>query len=212
MGREFLDIFEEWADSYDKTVEGHDLQYKEVFEGYEEILTMVCERSSGTIWEFGSGTGNLSAKLVQKGYNVIGIEPSKEMRAVFQKKFGESISVVDGDFLSYSVDGKPDTIVSTYAFHHLTDTEKAQAFHQYGNLLNKGGKIVFADTMYLSSQAYSDGIEKAEKQGFEDLAQDLKREHYTTIPALTQMAEEAGFSVTFIRCNAFVWLMEAIKQ
>ncbi|MEI5905748.1 class I SAM-dependent methyltransferase [Bacillus spongiae] len=212
MGREFLDIFEEWADSYDETVEGHDIQYKEVFRGYESILTKVTERSEGTVWEFGSGTGNLTIKLLKKGLEVIGIEPSKEMRAIFTKKLGDSIQITDGDFLSYNIEKKPDTIVSTYAFHHLTDDEKALAFQQYSNVLSKGGKIVFADTIYESTEAYKAGIKDAKDQGFTDLAADLIREHYTTIPALTKMAEAAGFNVTFTKCNSFVWLMEAIKQ
>ena len=33
MGREFVNIFDEWADSYDASVTGNDPEYKDVFEG-----------------------------------------------------------------------------------------------------------------------------------------------------------------------------------
>lgn len=40
MGREFIPLFENWANSYDDTVVGRDLQYKEVFRDYDGILMM----------------------------------------------------------------------------------------------------------------------------------------------------------------------------
>lgn len=39
MGREFIDLFEEWSKSYDDTVGGHDIEYQEVFKHYDGILT-----------------------------------------------------------------------------------------------------------------------------------------------------------------------------
>ena len=74
MGREFIKLFDEWAESYDNTVVGYDEEYKEVFEGYDEILEEVASKVNETIIEFGVGTGNLSKKLLEKGHNVIGIE------------------------------------------------------------------------------------------------------------------------------------------
>lgn len=38
MGREFLSLFDHWAESYDETVSGHDEQYEEVFRRYPAIL------------------------------------------------------------------------------------------------------------------------------------------------------------------------------
>lgn len=67
MGREFISLFENWADSYDDTVVGHDLQYKEVFRNYDGILDDVVKRSGHQVIEFGVGTGNLTAKLLAAG-------------------------------------------------------------------------------------------------------------------------------------------------
>ena len=60
MGREFIELFEDWADYYDDTVTGHDDEYREVFKGYEEILDRVVNISCGYVLEFGVGTGNLT--------------------------------------------------------------------------------------------------------------------------------------------------------
>jgi len=212
MGREFLEIFEQWADSYDETVVGQTLEYKEVFSNYEQILAVVAARSYGHVVEFGVGTGNLTQKLLAEGLRVTGIEPSPSMRKIAEEKLAGEAVILDGDFLHYPEVKNIDTFVSTYAFHHLTDNEKAEAAAHYGKLLSKGGRIVFADTMYESEEDYYYAIVKAKKEGFHNLAKDLETEYYTTIPFLKTILEKNSFSVTFTRYNDFVWLMEGIKK
>lgn len=212
MGKEFLHIFEEWAKDYDQTVSGNDEEYKEVFRGYDDILDMVARASVGNVLEFGAGTGNLTIKLHDKGHKIIVIEPSIPMREIAQQKLqSDQVLFLDGDFLQFPDLENIDSIVSTYAFHHLTDEEKAAAVKEYGKILGVNGKIVFADTMYESKEAHNKAIEDAEKQGYFQLAKDLQTEYYTTIPYLQSIFESNGFSVTFKRSNDFVWIIEAIK-
>lgn len=212
MGREFLDIFETWAQSYDSSVYGHDEQYRDVFDGYEAILNTVVEKSGNVVLEFGVGTGNLTKKLLAAGKTVYGIEPSAPMRELAMEKL-KGVSIQDGDFLQFPLPNAAiNTIVSTYAFHHLTDEEKEQAIRKYGKLLMKGGKIVFADTAFIDREAYEAMIAEAKQKGFVDLAEDLQREYYTTIPILERIFTTNGFTVTFTPMNRFVWLMEAVKQ
>ncbi|RHW40578.1 class I SAM-dependent methyltransferase [Neobacillus notoginsengisoli] len=212
MGREFLDLFEVWADSYDQSVDGHDKEYAEVFRGYEDILDSVASRAAGHVVEFGLGTGNLTMLLLSRGHKVTGIEPSPAMRKIAEEKLSGRASILDGDFLNFPELDEPRTFVSTYAFHHLTDDEKKEAIALYGKILPVGGKIVFADTMYESKEAFNNAINDAKNKGFHNLAADLEREYYTTIPILQNMLEENGFRSSFTKCNEFVWLMEAIKK
>jgi len=210
MGREFVEIFDEWIDSYDASVSGEDPEYRDVFDKYEDILLAVTHKSFGTVVEFGTGTGNLTEKLIKAGYNVIGIEPNDAMRRVTAERFPE-ISVVDGDLLAFNVEYTIDTFVSTYVFHHLTDVEKGKALKKYASLLSTGGKIVFADTIFMTEQAKIDQIEKERSRGFNNVADDLEREYYTTIPVLERAFKDAGFTVQFERMNDYVWLMDATK-
>jgi putative AdoMet-dependent methyltransferase len=212
MGREFLDLFQDWADSYDDTVTGKDVEYQAVFEHYESILDEVASRAKGRVVEFGPGTGNLTKKLLDAGFEVIPFEPSPEMRTVGMQKLGELITFRDGDFLDFSLEERADSIVSSYAFHHLTDEEKGKAFGIYGKLLVQGGKIVFADTMFETEQHYHAAISLAIKKEYYNLAEDLKREYYTTLDVLKDRLRENGFSVMFQQVNTFVWIMEATKQ
>ena len=103
MGREFIDIFDGWIDSYDASVAGKDPEYRDVFEGYNEILAEVADKSFGTVLEFGTGTGNLTAKLVDNGLTVIGIEPNEAMRKFSSERF-PTLKIIDGDLLDFKID------------------------------------------------------------------------------------------------------------
>jgi putative AdoMet-dependent methyltransferase len=210
LGREFVELFDRWADNYDKTVQGVEEEYRAVFEGYDTILEEVAQRATGNILEFGVGTGNLASLLRQKSCKYMGVEPSEKMRKISEEKL--SIALYDGDFLSYPKPPWPiHSIVSTYAFHHLTDEEKSQAAAVYSQLLSQGGKVVFADTIFINDEAKHDMIKKAESMNYLNLAQDLQTEYYTTIPTLQTLFEQEGFTVDFKKMNSFVWMMEAVK-
>ncbi|MCC3356627.1 class I SAM-dependent methyltransferase [Bacillus sp. REN16] len=214
MGREFLEVFEGWAHTYDQTVTGNDVEYQEVFSRYDDILNDVVKKSGLTVLEFGVGTGNLTQKLLNENKKVYGVEPSEPMREIALEKLQNySLTIEDGDFIVFNKPAdKIDTIVSTYAFHHLNDGEKNQAFSEYSKILDKGGKIVFADTIFENKREYTMTIQSAIKKGYLNLAKDLETEYYTTIPNLQDIANQNGFTVEFTRFNHFVWVMEATKQ
>ncbi|WP_093216723.1 class I SAM-dependent DNA methyltransferase [Sediminibacillus albus] len=212
MGREFVDLFDKWAGSYDESVTGHDPQYRAVFDKYDTILNEVTNHAEGNVLEFGVGTGNLSKKLMDAGHTVIGVEPSQAMREATAEKFPD-LTVFDGDFLSYpDLDVPISTIVSTYAFHHLTDEEKGRAIKGFSKLLPKGGKVVFADTAYKSQEEKDKIHQLAKDNGYQDLLYDLTTEYYPMVDVLKDLFEDNGFYVTFKQMNEFVWLMVADKQ
>ena len=93
----------------------------------------------------------------------------------------------------------------------MTDLEKEDAVKQYGTLLHSGGKIVFADTMFVDSHALEEMIKEAKGKGFHQLAKDLQTEYYTTIPFLRRIFEENGFDVVIKQYNEFVWIIDAVK-
>lgn len=213
MGREFVDIFDGWADSYEASVSGKDPEYRDVFEGYDSILNEVVNRVSGnSVVEFGTGTGNLTAKLVEKNFSVIGIEPNEKMREMTAERFPKR-EIIDGDLLQFEI-GKShvDSIVSSFVFHHLTDEEKGMALKLYSALLKENGKVVFADTAFITEEAKQDQIKKERSRNFHNVADDLEREYYTTIPILTKLFEEAGFQAHFSKMNDYVWIMDATKK
>lgn len=210
MGREFVDLFDHWAESYDQAVTGKDIEYQEVFLNYEHILQEVANLVNGNVVEFGTGTGNLTQRLLEKGCSIIGVEPSAAMRKIAGKKMPH-LTLLDGDFLNFQLYGPIDAFVSSYAFHHLEDSEKANAISKYATLLSTGGKVVFADTVFGSIGEKETFIQEAKNNHYLSLAQDLETEYYTTIPILESMFHSNEFSVEFKQLNRYVWLIEAEK-
>lgn len=212
MGREFIDLFDEWAGSYDESVAGKDPQYAAVFLHYDKILDEVTKHTTGNVLEFGVGTGNLTKKLMENNCRVFGVEPSEAMREIAVEKLPE-LSLYEGDFITFpDFDNPIDTIVSSYAFHHLTDTEKDTAIVKFADVLTTKGKVVFADTMFESLVSKGYILEDADENGYTDLVEDLNREYYPTIGTLQELFEKNQFSVTFEKMNEFVWLVVAERK
>ena len=211
MGREFVEIFDEWVHTYDDSVSGKDEEYKDVFVKYNEILQAVADRATSPVIEFGVGTGNLTEKLLSRGFEVVGIEPNQAMREVVAEKLKE-LTVIDGDFLEFETQTKAQSFVSTYAFHHLTDAEKARAFQLYAEQLPAGGKVVFADTLFASEEAKKEIIAFEQARGHANLVEDLNREYYTTVPVMEKLITDAGFTVELSKMNNYVYLINATKK
>jgi putative AdoMet-dependent methyltransferase len=134
------------------------------------------------------------------------------MRRITAERF-PSIDVKDGDLVDFEIGRLSiDSIASSYVFHHLTDEEKGIALKKYAQLLPTKGKIVFADTVFISEDAKQAQIEKERARNFHNVADDLEREYYTTVPVLMNLFKGTGFEVVFTQLNDFVWLMDATKQ
>lgn len=210
MGREFLEVFSGWAEQYDSFVEGKDDQYREVFRGYDRILEEVVSRTGQQTIEFGIGTGNLTHKLLEAGRKVWAVEPSQEMRQLASDKLPEGAVIIDGDMQNYPKPPFPvDTVVSSYVFHHLTDKEKVEALKSYAEILESEGKVVFADTLFVTSKTRESIIEEAEDLRYDNLVEDLNREYYPLLSTVYHALSEAGFEdISFKQMNAFVWIFE----
>lgn len=204
---EFMNVFKEWADVYDDTVfnQGEDNEYQDVFAGYESMLNNAVSNASGRILEIGAGTGNLTQRLKAAHDSVIAIDPSEEMRTIANHKLGET--VYDGHFLSIPSEGPFDTIISTFAFHHLTDEMKQQAFEYMKLFLSNEGKIVMIDTVFDSPTTKQQFVEKYTALGHLNLVEDLNTEYYTYVEEINRMVESLNGKVQWDKQNDFAKLM-----
>ncbi|WP_226585084.1 class I SAM-dependent DNA methyltransferase [Halobacillus litoralis] len=211
MGMEFVDLFNQWASSYDDTVSGKDPEYQEVFERYDEMLTRLASLSKSPVMEFGVGTGNLTRKMVDQEKVVLGIEPSSEMRRIAKVKCPEA-ALYDGNFLDFpSLITPIRSIVSSFAFHHLTASEKVEAIGKFYHRLVNDGQVIFIDTIFKDETHKKELIDDAEKSGFSNLAKDLQEEYYPYLEDLREMFVKGGFKVSFEQLNKYAWLIQADK-
>jgi len=208
--RDFDHLFDRWAPVYDKTVYEEGGEYREVFEGYEQILHAIKEEIAPcrNVLEIGCGTGNLAKKLHESNFDVFCVEPSLEMRKAASTKVPD-VEIVDGNFLNIPYERTFDAVVSSYAFHHLTYKEKQEAIAYLKTHLNPSGRIVTADTMF-ESKAYKEALLKhVEEESAQTLLDDLNHEYYEYLEDMVNMFEQAGFHVKKLKMNKYVWILTA---
>ncbi len=121
---------------------------------YERIAEKICSLltrngiNGGLLLDLGCGTGTVSFLLENKGYDVIGVDPSEDMLSVAnEKKYDENSSAI---FLCQSGEeldlyGTIDCAVSVLdTINHIPEIEKIkETFKKISLFMNMGGIFIF---------------------------------------------------------------------
>src|SRR5205807_8853890 len=107
--------FDDVADSYDETIPPHVAEH--YLEKRTRFILEHCPR--GRVLDVGCGTGVLASRLLELGYEVVGIDPSEGMLRVLRRRAPEARAVRgSGTDLPFE-DGEFDTAVSVATMHHI---------------------------------------------------------------------------------------------
>jgi len=147
-----IEKFNSWAKNYNRQVRESDKENKYPFAAYEKIQNRIEEYILTTnyknILDIGIGTGTLAKLLYDKGYNITGIDFSKEMLKK-TKTLIPNANLINWDFANGLPDEinkkKFDIIICNYAIHHLEDSSKKSLLEEAFNILIEKGTIIIAD-------------------------------------------------------------------
>ncbi|WP_438311393.1 class I SAM-dependent methyltransferase [Sporosarcina sp. FA9] len=147
--------FNLWADEYDKTVQLSEENNLYPFAGYKEILNVifneVMQKKNSEVLDIGFGTDVLTSKLYSNGHQIDGVDFSSKMIAIAQSIMPDA-NLIEWDIstgLPPEILGKKyDSIISTYALHHITDKKKIEFIANLRLLLKKDGKIFIGDISF----------------------------------------------------------------
>ena len=209
----FNALFDDYSEDYDEIISVKEGEYKDLYTNYNEILNEtvkhIAKFEKAKIIDIGAGTGNLTSILSKASYDVIGIEPNLKARSIATTKY-PNIPFQSGTFLSLPIDDDSlDGIVSSYAFHSLSDNEKVEAVKIFKKKLKKDGVVVISDTIYESVDSSKKLLEEAANNKKSALTELLKTECVATIGELKEIFENEGFIVTFQQMNKFIWILTA---
>lgn len=96
-----------------------------------DFIERVFKKFSGgvkTILDLGCGTGGHATILAKRGYNVVGVDCSREMLDIAKRKANEanlSIEFIDGDITNLNLQKKFDAVISMFAVMSYQSTNEA---------------------------------------------------------------------------------------
>lgn len=145
--------FNQWAGTYDQNIDAFSKGYP--FEGYYDVLGFVqgsiVINQDTTILDLGIGTGLLTHELYSRGAQIIGADFSERMISEAQLKMPMANFLVydfNDAIPSEILNGRFDYIVSSYAFHHVSDERKVALIKALRGCLKPNGKILIADVAF----------------------------------------------------------------
>lgn len=117
------------------------------------VLEAASVRPGTQVVDLGSGTGQISLPLAQRGAQVLAVDVSPAMIRQQQSQARQrglpnidalALPIEDLALPSASVD----LVVSSYALHHLRDPDKARLVSAAYSWLRPGGQLLIADMMF----------------------------------------------------------------
>lgn len=117
------------------------IDYEEEYRFYSEIIKKYTKKN---ILEIGSGTGNLASHFMQSGCGYTGLDVSKEMIAIAQKKTPEA-AFLEGDMRDFKLKKAVEsTIITGRTISYLLQNKEVHAtFGKVYENLEKGGIFAF---------------------------------------------------------------------
>ncbi|MCR8642218.1 MerR family transcriptional regulator [Paenibacillus sp. N1-5-1-14] len=191
--------FDQQASLYDENVEH--FQPRWIHQDYDRALDRTVKRlspKSGELGlEIGVGTGNLTKRIVDLGVRIVAIDQSKEMLKQCRLKLPE-VETKIGNFLALPcLDGQFDYVVTSFAFHHLTEEQKPLALAEMRRVLKPHGRICIVDVMFEDEQERVRAIERY-------------KEYYANLPSLLGWFEANGYLTKQEQINDGVQIVFAV--
>lgn len=155
--------FDLWANHYDRDVQLSEESDSYPFAGYKQVLgriyQIIRQNPGKRILDIGFGTGVLTQKLYQDGYEISGMDFSEKMIAIAQEKMPDADLVLhdfSNGFPGCWKEKTFDFIVCTYAIHHLDNLQKADFIQNLMPHLAVNGLLLIGDVAFRTEQELED--------------------------------------------------------
>ncbi|SHJ71127.1 MerR family transcriptional regulator [Tepidibacter formicigenes] len=201
--------FDSWAKTYDESIKENKGKLK-IYKNYEKILDEVFKKAIENtkndmkLLEIGVGTGNLAKRFLEKGYNIIGVDQSREMLNIAKEKFPK-LKLRLGEFLKLPFENNAfDCIVSSYALHHLNDEEKKIAIKEMLRVLKLDGKIIIGDLMFENKKNKKEILDSFTQEQIVE----VEDEYYSNIDFLKEEFKKHGKKINYTRIDQLNYVVK----
>lgn len=136
-------MYQEFAEVYDVLTE--DVNYDENLKYIEKIFEKHLAFKPHLLAELACGTGSMTKRFSENGYDVIGIDMAQDMLNVAREKCDESVLLLNQDMTEFELFGTVDAIVCLLdSVNYVESKDKLlKMFKLVENYLEFGGVFVF---------------------------------------------------------------------
>ena len=151
--------YDNFSRFYDRLTDN--VEYEKRADYFCRLLSL-CGIKGGILLDLGCGTGSMSVKMAQKGFDVIGVDSSVGMlNAARQKAFesGEQILLLNQKMQSIDLYGTVDCAICVLdGINHLPCFDDVRkTFERVSLFMNKGGAFIFdVNTVYKHREILAD--------------------------------------------------------
>ncbi len=157
------------------------------------MIQLIDAKPGSKVLDLGCGNGALSQALQQKGFQVTGLDASRELLAVAEKEHPD-IRFVLGDATDFSLPEPVDVVFSNAVFHWIDGERQQDMLRCVYRSLTKGGEFVFE----MGGSGNNRLIHQALAEVFEEHHIPYRNPFYfPTIGEYASRLEQVGFRVVY---------------
>ena len=129
------------VDTYNKIAQEYDKEFGNDYSDTPYVDKFLNYLEGKKVLDIGCGVGNLTKYIMDKGFNVEGIDLSKGMLNIAKQKYSD-IKFYEMNMKEITLRKEYDGIMLAYSLFHLTKKEVIEVLPKYYDLLNSNGKIL----------------------------------------------------------------------
>lgn len=206
--------FDDRAPTFDQQVLDAESAWS-IYAGYELVLDAIVAHVRPVAGEQGLelaiGTGNLSSRFVAIGAKMSGVDQSFEMLRRCRSKHSSVVTKLGNMLAAPFYSTMFDFVVSSYAFHLLTDEQQLLALREVHRLLRSGGRLCIADHMFSGPENRHSLIMELENIGHELALKTIRTHNFADASKLTSWLECRAYTVDVVQLTESVHLIVASK-
>ena len=156
------------------------------------LTSLIKSDTNLRLLDAGCGDGIFTKELVSLGYNVVGLDNSKELLELF-KKNNPNIPFIEANLLTFNTKQPFDIIFSNSCFHLIERKDQHMLAVRLNKALKQNGELVFEFEGYNSSSKVHKTLERI----FNENGLLYKNDYYLpTIREHANVLEDHGFLIT----------------
>ena len=159
----------------------------------EDVIDLIETKSPAKIIDAGCGNGILTKKLVERGYDVLGVDSSKDMLELF-KKNNPGQEFLETSLLNLRVPEEYDVIFSNACFHWIERKDQHQLAIRLNKALKLNGELVFEFGGYKCANLVHHTLERIFNEHGLIYRNDF---YFPTIREHSNVLEDHGFLVKY---------------